>query len=104
MRLARMTGRDEPPVNQLRANLERRLDSLQDSQFEKRFNHHGLKKTQASALDAATDPGSIGAGVNAASASSAESVTQANNPTDANSLGLDILSVISLFSFQPVPS
>jgi len=95
-RLARMTGRDEPSVIQLRANLERRLESLQDSQLEKRYNRHGVKKAQPrpATLDAATDPnataGSVGAGNNAVSAP-AQGVTKANKPTDANSLGLDIV-------------
>jgi hypothetical protein len=103
-----MTGRSEPPHAQLRANLERRVESLQGSQFEKRFNpahhhHHqqvevpaGVSAPAALSTEAAdpangTDLG--GPGVSPLDINALNNpalVTDANPPTDTNSLGLDI--------------
>ncbi|EKM57764.1 uncharacterized protein PHACADRAFT_90884 [Phanerochaete carnosa HHB-10118-sp] len=101
-RYARMTGRDEPSALELRANLHKRLYIPAEGRpgprrvNSKRFNRHGSKGTQAAtSASSATSTGSAagsGAGFSEIDLEAEDNggLTDANPPTAANSLGLDI--------------
>ncbi|KAF9046830.1 aspartic peptidase A1 [Hymenopellis radicata] len=106
-RLARMTGNAVPTDDDLRRNLEKRVASLADDPLFKRYNPYippALNEKRynragtATAVDSTTIVlGSAGAtataaasGAAATDSGTADSVTPANTPSAANSLGLDI--------------
>lgn len=46
-RLARMTGRDLPSDHELRSNLHKRIESLNDEELTKRYNRVGVKGSRS---------------------------------------------------------
>jgi hypothetical protein len=91
-----MTGRSQPSHAQLRSNLERRLESVETSHLTKRFNRQGTVQNIGQALDATgSDSNSAGfSPIDLAALNNPGQVTDANTPTDTNSLGLDIESAL----------
>ncbi|PPQ77889.1 hypothetical protein CVT25_015376 [Psilocybe cyanescens] len=87
-RLARMTGCEEPSRRDLHSRLERRILSVEGPEgLEKRFNRFGLPApSQSSGAKSLADTKENKAGAD-------DNITEANQPTAPNSLGLDIEAV-----------
>jgi len=110
-RLAHMTGRAAPSTHELRATIEKRMFNLQSGQVEKRFNRPSFSPHPSAGKSAGANDNSVidlngngnatGSGSDSDSGSSGISpadveaeenggLTPADQPTAANSLGLDI--------------
>jgi len=92
-RLARMTGREVPSDEELTRRLYKRIMSAEGEEgLSKRFNRHATNKNQKGQNQNGgnQDGGNQNGGASSSANNSPIPVTDANAPTTANSLGLDI--------------
>lgn len=91
-RLARMTGTEEPSTAELHSRIERRILAVEESHnlkrrtLERRFNRVGANPNPSPSVSGAVSFAEGGV----QQQQKASDVTQANQPTANNSLGLDI--------------